>query len=60
MVRTTFIFAKQTFNDHFHALDQAMAAAAKAIPGCLGDETWENPARCGRWVPWRRTGWGAW
>jgi hypothetical protein len=44
MYTSTFIFAKKEFDDEFHALDQAIAAAAKAIPGYLGEETWENPA----------------
>jgi heme-degrading monooxygenase HmoA len=42
MYTATFIFAKREFDDEFHALDQAIAAAAKAIPGYLGEETWEN------------------
>ena len=41
---STFIFAKKQFDDEFHRLDQAIAAAAKALPGYLGEETWENPA----------------
>lgn len=44
MYTSTFIFAKKEFDDEFHALDQAIAAAARAIPGYLGEETWENPA----------------
>lgn len=44
MYTSTFIFAKREFDDEFHALDQAIAAAAKAITGYLGEETWENPA----------------
>jgi heme-degrading monooxygenase HmoA len=44
MYTSTFIFAKKAFDAEFHALDQAIAAAAKAIPGYLGEETWENPA----------------
>ena len=44
MYTSTFIFAKKEFDDEFHALDQAIAAAAKAIPGYLGEETWVNPA----------------
>ena len=44
MYTSTFIFAKNEFDDEFHALDQAIATAAKAIPGYLGEETWENPA----------------
>jgi heme-degrading monooxygenase HmoA len=40
----TFIFAKRQFDDDFHRLDQAIAAAAKALPGYLGEEAWENAA----------------
>jgi len=41
---STFIFAKKQFDDEFHRLDQAIAEAAKDIPGYLGEEAWENPA----------------
>lgn len=41
---STFIFAKKQFDDEFHRLDQRIAAAAQALPGYLGEETWENPA----------------
>lgn len=41
---STFIFASKQFDDTFHRLDQEIAAAAKAIPGYLGEETWENTA----------------
>ena len=44
MYTSTFIFAKKEFDDEFHALDQAISAAAKAIPGYLGEEAWENPS----------------
>ena len=44
MYTSTFIFAKKEFDDEFYALDQAIAAAAKAIPGYRGEETWENSA----------------
>lgn len=44
MYSSTFIFAKKQFDDAFHALDQAIAEAARAIPGYLGEESWENPA----------------
>lgn len=40
----TFIFAKKQFDDEFHRLDQTIAAAAREIPGYLGEEAWENPA----------------
>lgn len=41
---STFIFATRQFDDEFHRLDEEIAAAAKAIPGYLGEEAWENPA----------------
>jgi len=41
---STFIFAKRQFDDEFHRLDQQIAAAAKNLPGYLGEEAWENPA----------------
>lgn len=44
MYASTFIFATKQFDDAFHRLDQEIAAAAKAIPGYLGEESWENPA----------------
>ena len=44
MYSSTFIFAKRQFDDEFHALDQAIAEAAKSVPGYLGEECWENPA----------------
>lgn len=44
MYSSTFIFAKKQFDDEFHRLDASIAQAAKAIPGYLGEETWENAA----------------
>lgn len=44
MYSSTFIFATKQFDDAFHRLDQAIAEAAKSIPGYLGEESWENPA----------------
>ena len=41
---STFIFARKQFDDEFHRLDQAIAAAARGLPGYLGEEAWENPA----------------
>ena len=41
---STFIFAKKQFDDEFHRLDQSIAAAAKNLPGYLGEEAWENTA----------------
>lgn len=42
MYSSTFIFAKKQFDDAFHRLDQEIATAAKALPGYLGEEAWEN------------------
>jgi heme-degrading monooxygenase HmoA len=42
MYSSTFIFAKKHFDDAFHRLDQQIAEAARAIPGYLGEEAWEN------------------
>ena len=44
MYTSTFIFAKGQYDEEFHRLDAAIADAAKAIPGYLGEESWENPA----------------
>ena len=44
MFTATFTFAKGEYDDDFHALDQAIAECAKAIPGYLGEQAWENPA----------------
>jgi hypothetical protein len=38
----TFIFAKGDRDDEFHRLDAEIASAAKATPGFLGAESWEN------------------
>jgi heme-degrading monooxygenase HmoA len=38
----TFVFAKKQFDDDFHRLDAQIAAVARAIPGYLGEETWDN------------------
>ena len=42
MYSSTFIFAKKQFDDEFYRLDQAIAEAAKEIPGYIGEEVWEN------------------
>ncbi len=42
MYASTFTFAKKQYDDDFHRLDQAIAEAAKQIPGYLGEEAWEN------------------
>lgn len=42
MYSSTFIFAKKQFDSEFYRLDQAIAEAAKEIPGYIGEEAWEN------------------
>lgn len=42
MFSATFTFAKGEYDDEFHRLDRAIAEVAKAIPGYLGEEAWEN------------------
>ena len=44
MYSSTFIFASKPFDAEFHRLDQAIAEAAKATQGYLGEESWENAA----------------
>lgn len=44
MYSSTFIFAKGTYDDEFHRLDEDIAAMARALPGYLGEEAWENPS----------------
>lgn len=43
MYTATFTFAKGVFDDEFYAQDAEIAQLAKAIPGYLGEEAWENP-----------------
>lgn len=43
MYSSTFIFASKEFDAEFHRLDAAIAAAARDIPGYLGETSWENP-----------------
>jgi NADH:ubiquinone oxidoreductase subunit F (NADH-binding) len=38
MYSSTFIFAKKQYDEEFYRLDQAIAEAAKEIPGYLGEE----------------------
>ncbi|WP_312430669.1 antibiotic biosynthesis monooxygenase [Achromobacter sp.] len=45
MYTSTFIFAKKQFDDEFHRLDQRIAEAARAMPGYLGEESWEDATR---------------
>lgn len=42
MYSSTFIFAKGQYDEEFFRHDEAIADAAKNIPGYLGEETWEN------------------
>jgi heme-degrading monooxygenase HmoA len=44
MYTSTFIFANGQLDDEFHRLDQEIASVARAIPGYLGEESWENAA----------------
>lgn len=43
MYASTFIFAKKEYDEAFYRLDEAIADAAKEIPGYLGEESWANP-----------------
>ncbi len=49
MYSSTFSFAKRLFDDEFHRLDAAFVSAAKAIPGYLRDEAWENQTTALAW-----------
>lgn len=42
MYTSTFTFAKGQYDSEFHALDETIAQVARAIPGYLGEEAWEN------------------
>lgn len=42
MYTSTFTFRPGQYNDEFHRLDQQIAELARAIPGYLGEETWES------------------
>ena len=44
MFAATFTFAKGEYDDEFHERDRAIAEIARAIPGYLGEEAWENTA----------------
>ena len=43
MFTATFTFAPGHYDAEFHALDARIAEMARAIPGYLGEEAWENP-----------------
>ncbi|WP_269632311.1 antibiotic biosynthesis monooxygenase family protein [Pelomonas sp. BJYL3] len=45
MYTATFIFAKGDWDAEFHALDATIAEAARALPGYLGEESWDNAER---------------
>jgi len=42
MFTSTFTFAKGDYDAEFFALDDRIAEVARAIPGYLGEEAWEN------------------
>ncbi|HEX7683276.1 MAG TPA: antibiotic biosynthesis monooxygenase [Trinickia sp.] len=42
MYASTFIFRAGQYDDEFHRLDRSIAETARALPGYLGEETWEN------------------
>ncbi|KUZ63355.1 antibiotic biosynthesis monooxygenase [Burkholderia ubonensis] len=42
MYASTFIFRAAQYDDEFHRLDRQIADMARATPGYLGEETWEN------------------
>lgn len=44
MYSSTFIFVKGQYDEEFYRLDEAIAEAAKQIPGYLGEESWTNQA----------------
>jgi heme-degrading monooxygenase HmoA len=44
MYSSTFIFAKGQYDEEFFRLDEAIAEAARQIPGYLGEESWESGA----------------
>lgn len=43
MYTATFTYAMRPVDDVFRALDARIAEAARAVPGYLGEESWENP-----------------
>jgi hypothetical protein len=44
MYTSTFVFKAGAFDDAFHRLDEAIAAAARSIPGYLGETSWRTPS----------------
>ncbi|WP_028454008.1 antibiotic biosynthesis monooxygenase family protein [Chitinilyticum litopenaei] len=43
MLSSTFMFAAGDYDADFYELDARIASMARAIPGYLGEESWENP-----------------
>jgi heme-degrading monooxygenase HmoA len=44
MYSSTFIFAKGEWDEEFYQLDEQIAKVARATPGYIGEESWENPS----------------
>lgn len=44
MFTSTFTFAPGDYDADFLQLDERIAEVARAIPGYVGEETWQNPA----------------
>lgn len=42
MFTTTFTFLPGDYDEAFHALDQRIAQAARALPGYIGEESWDS------------------
>lgn len=42
MYTSTFTFKKKQYDRAFYQLDEQIATLARAIPGYLGEESWEN------------------
>ncbi|MEM5368498.1 antibiotic biosynthesis monooxygenase [Paraburkholderia azotifigens] len=42
MYSSAFIFKAGQYDEEFHRLDQSIADIARAIPGYLREESWEN------------------
>lgn len=42
MYSVAFIFKPKTYDDDFHRLNDAIQAVADAMPGFLGQETWQS------------------
>ena len=44
MYTTTFTFLPGEVDEAFHALDERIAQAARALPGYIGEESWDSAA----------------